>query len=587
MIDIKIIGKKCVYFCGAIVLCFGLQASGGQKARIVLFITDTQGREIRQATVGVPVVVKTVISGTSDQLPEPIIKGIENMPQSATQSGISVNTMNGVTTIKKEYSKVVRFDEEGTFTIGPAIVQGHSLESETKTLVVSAQAAVDPVQKKEAFITLAAQKTNLFFGEPLYATLTFFYSDDTLRIEGIEKPTLENADMQSTEGPLSGQAEIDGVMYSTVQWKFTFSPRATGNFVMGAVRGSYVVQSVRQGRSSFFDMFNSMMSGMSAKQIYSNGLKISIEPLPDYDVPVSLVGNFTQARLSLAKSEVKQSEGVSATLTLVGNGNASYIKHPDLKLPDQLTMYEGDMRTTPAGKYEYGYVLQGLTAGHYTIASQDIPYFDPVQKQYKILKTDPIEVTILAVQQEAGSVVKKDQKNEEKSLQEDVLHNKNNDLIMNVFINAPWQSATKKQISWILFFCILLIALCAGMGLFVYNYMLFIRLKNAPERAYKNAFKNARETFNRARLHYYDGLLYHMFIAVFAARKKIAVNQVTEDMMEKALYDAGIAEKEIVQWRLLFAQLAESAFTAHKEDYNRDAFFNKARYWLHEWEKIL
>ncbi len=594
MINIKTIGKVSIFFA---VVGFLFQSElacvngGGKNTRIMLHVTDTQGREVTQATVGVPLIVKTIVSGTSDQLPEPLVQGLEDCVQLGSQSGISVNTINGVTTIKKEWNRTIRFDREGDFTLGPAQIQGHGLESGVKTIHVSAKAVVDAQQKREAFITLVASKTTLFYGEPLELIMTFFYADDSVRIEGIEKPTLDNADVHATEGPISGQQEIDGVLYSTVQWKCTMFPRVVGDCVIGAVRGTYTIQRRRQSHNSFFDMFDTIMSGASTKQMYSNALKISVLSLPENEEPVTLVGQFTKAELIVSKSDVKQSEGVSAKLLLTGKGNAPYVNHPLLKLPEQLVMYEGDSRATASGKYEYEYVIQGLKPGTYTVESQRIAYFDPLQKMYKVLQTNPVTITIASGVKEVVDEHKQKEQTQlplASSLSDDSVNDKKDDTVVNAFfIHAPWQSTMDRPISLTTFLLAILFPFLCAVALFCYRYFIFLQLKNAPERAYKNAFKNARQMFNKARNRYYDGLLYHMFRELFAARKRIPVNQITEEVMEKALYDAGIAEKDITQWRLLFAQLAESAFTAHKQTYNRDAFFNQAWYWLHEWEKIL
>ncbi len=585
MIHIKKIGKKNGIVCAVHCFVFSVCA----EPTLSLHVTDSQGREISQVAVGVPVIVKAVVSGTGDNMPEPVIQGIEKLPQSGTQSSVMVQTINGSTTMKKEYKKIVRFDNEGTFTIGPAAIVSHGLESSKKKIIVSAETTTDAKQHRDAFIVTAASKKEVYSGEPLNLSVTFFYAGDHIKIDGIEKPVLAHVDVKEAQGPISGQEEHDGIVYSFVRWNMTLFPKKAGDFVIGAIRGTYSEQTQHTMQGSAVSAMHALFSGVTTKEAYSNGLKIKVVPLPDTDAPVFFVGDFKSAQLSVSTTSVRKSEGLVATLSIVGEGNSAYVDHPSLTMPDQMTYYDSNARLgTHNGvtKKEYDYVLQGLSEGTYTIESQTITYFDTRDKQYKSIKTQPLMITIMP-----GTVAQaapKDSKEKEEEQRTVEVHDQKGAEDSSTVVVGDWQKKVVKQpLSPVLFFLLFILIVVLGCVSFIRRYLQDEKIRNAPERAYKNAFKEARATFNKARMLHYDGLLYHMFIVLFAARKKIAVTSVTEQMMEQALYDAGMAEKDVMQWRLLFAQLAESAFTAHKQENNRDAFFNKARVWLHEWEKIV
>ena len=108
--------------------------------------------------------------------------------------------------------------------------------------------------------------------------------------------------------------------------------------------------------------------------------------------------------------------------------------------------------------------------------------------------------------------------------------------------------------------------------------------KNAPIIRYRRAFVDARATFTNARKGNYYGQLYHMFITLFAARLKIKRTEVSESLIEQTMRSVKFSEEEITKWRLLFAQLAETAFASHRIEDNNDNIFNQSAHWLNQLE---
>lgn len=556
-----------------------------EAPKVFLDVTDSTGHHVVKTGVGVPFTVDVNVTGDSRLLPKPHLKGLEQFDRGGTRTSTQVNSINGKTTVKETYTTVVQALKEGNFVIGPASIEydGKIVQSDSVTIAVSADYEPDREEIRGAFLTLHVEKNQVFLGEPFDISLRFYQDSNDIKLEGISKPSFDSFSGKDLRGPETGTSTIDGKKYRYLEWTTTLYPQKEGMLVIPSIRAVYsVLLKDVSRRGDIFSMMNSFLGGMREdREVHSNVLKIDVKPLPSHEPPVKAVGNFSDFKAKVNNKTAGEGEGIVLTLELSGSGNFDQLTHPLLEIPDQLTYYDSNARLVSISKEKpqaklFEYIIQGLSSGEFTIPSQTFTFFDLKTEEYRTLKTEPLTINVKAV-------------NVNKSVSRDD-QTVNPDLIVkasHIEVDGPWKKAKTRAISWGWFFLIVMFPIFVSLiGYFIRKREEYI-LNNAPQIRYAQAFKNAKITFHKARASHYRGQLYHMFIELFAARLKVSRTEISEGLIEETLRAKNLSEEKIREWRLLFAHLAECAFSSHRQQEKDDYLFNKSLHWLNELEKVL
>src|SRR5690606_36114470 len=85
-------------------------------------------------------------------------------------------------------------------------------------------------------------------------------------------------------------------------------------------------------------MFMNMRS--DRKRVYSNAVKITVDPLPHSSCQVNAIGVFENIMAYIAPPVAKEGEGMVLTIEVNGEGNLSVIKIPELSMPSGLKYYD-------------------------------------------------------------------------------------------------------------------------------------------------------------------------------------------------------------------------------------------------------
>ena len=136
----------------------------------------------------------------------------------------------------------------------------------------------------------------------------------------------------------------------------------------------------------------------------SNSLEIISKPLPK---DVDLIGRFT-IKTKIDKKVTKSGEPVNFEVNISGYGNIENFSGVELKIPTA-TIFKD--RVKRQEKFEDGklkaQIIQKfsiISDRDYTIPSLKIEYFDPEEKELKLLETHPVKIHILnAVKKEGVS----------------------------------------------------------------------------------------------------------------------------------------------------------------------------------------
>lgn len=371
--------------------CFSLFGEATLK------ITDTDGRAINQASMGVPFLLHVVVDRFANDTKQPVIEGLEKEDFHVTYQGTtsSIQQLNQQVTVSRTFTYMVRIDKAGTFVIGPARVniQGGFVISNKLTIVVceqTAQAQVGVLYSMRATL----DQPRLYVGQQCQLTLDVLVPEGA-RIRALEEPDLHDFTIARIEGPEQSCEEKNGVTYDRYRWIYYLYPKKGGNVVIPA--GAAHVQPYDPSVRSLF----ALLQEQQTKKIFSNAVKLEVLPLPSK--AIDLVGRDITVQANLDKQEVHDGEGCIYTVTIQGDADFSAYKYTVPPTSDQVRVFYAKEKLFEDGKGKYiEFVVQPLEPGTYIIPAGTIRVFDPITEK---IETKKISEQRLVVK--AGKVTRK------------------------------------------------------------------------------------------------------------------------------------------------------------------------------------
>ena len=363
------------------------------------------------------IVVSGVSKNAEIDLPE-----IEGVKLHSRGQSSQTSFINGTMSASITYNYIVQALVPGNHTIPPIEVraEGEELTTESISFAVTAGRANtstqnDNISEKEiAYITVS--KTGEHFPGEIVPITIKAYFNRKYRVELNSLPTLSGDGVviaQLSGEPEQNQEQIDGVSYHVLTWKTTLSGIKTGehriNFSLDA---SLLVARKQQSRSAFssfggsmFDdsLFDNFFGNVQKKPItaVSPELVFTVLPLPEKGQPdnfTGAIGTFSMA-VSGTPLKVDIGEPITLTMTITGEGNFNRVEAPVFPESGSWKTYsatsdfsaESD-RYTGEKSFEQAIVVKepGVTA----IPSLAFSYFDPNQRQFVTLQSDPIALQV-------------------------------------------------------------------------------------------------------------------------------------------------------------------------------------------------
>lgn len=376
---------------GKLVGCMALTAAGTLLcSSLELAITDMNGIPIEQLSAGVNAMVQVTVHDADLQL-----QGVEGLEKAVVQGPHVSRTMsiiNGHRSQTVQYQYIVRFDQPGTYVIGPArmdkqtskvctlrVVEPHIEEDVTKLL-----AGQEP-----CYVLLKTDKKEMMLGERCTVTVALYYQQK-VQLEQIANPVFEHCVVTPVEGK-SGQERVNGTFYYCLEQAYQLYPEQDGTITIPALE--VIVALPTQRRTWFGPRF-------AYQRIYSNPLKIIVNPLPDTKHAVHAVGTITAFTLTCEAVQVDLGQTIPISWHLRGDTGVIDARLPELTLPEGLTYYPGKhkVQLLEQDTYEKTFegVLQGINAGSWTIAPQAFTYFAPTDHTYKTVRSKPCTIEVIA-----------------------------------------------------------------------------------------------------------------------------------------------------------------------------------------------
>jgi hypothetical protein len=389
-----------------------------------------------QFTVSAPKVVAMgeqfqltyTLNKKGSNLQVPPFKGFTVLYGPNTSSSTSVQIINGKMTqnVSYTYTYVLQASEEGKFELPPASVKVGRKEYNSNALNIEVVKGSKPSQqqrsqpgsqqvrpqqsgqigKDDLFVKVLVNKSKLYQGEHLIATIKIYSRVDLTGFSEVKFPSYNGFWTQDVENPgqISLQREnYNGQIYNVGLFKKTLLyPQRSGEIQIEPFEIECQVRQTvqRRSRSIFDDFFGSYQT--LNKKLVSNPITITVLDLPA-NKPESFDGavgelNFTAA---LDNNKVKANEAITLKLTVNGSGNLKLINPLKIDFPPDFEAYDpktsSSIKNTlngQVGSKSFEYLIIPRFAGTFRLAPIEFSYFDTRSKSYKTIKTKEFIINV-------------------------------------------------------------------------------------------------------------------------------------------------------------------------------------------------
>lgn len=253
-----------------------------------------------------------------------------------------------------------------------------------------------PAGDSDLYLRAALDKKKATVGEQVTLSVYLFSRVDVSGVEGLKMPKLDGFWSEDIETPtqISGELRmIDGVPYRV----FLLRKRALFPLKSGKLTIEPVEVDVATG-------FALVLSGRKVHR-KSQQLTLEVAPPPDGAPPGFEPSNVGKWKLSASASAttVELGQPLTFTITLEGTGNINGVQVPQLPPVRGLKAYEPTSsdrssvrRGKVGGRRTLEYLLMPEQTGDFELPALSFTYFDPVAREYRTSKTEPIPIRVEA-----------------------------------------------------------------------------------------------------------------------------------------------------------------------------------------------
>ncbi len=406
-------------------LLLGLGAALGQTLEVQAPQQVYAGQQFR-------VVFST--SGKLESLTPPNFGKLDVLAGPQTSRMQQVQVINGKVDqrVTTSYIYVCAAPSEGKYTIpaAEAKINGETVKSQEWTIEVLAASgnaqtgrpranrrgqgqsqaqgeSGTAISDSDLFIRVLVDRTKVYKGEPILATIKLYTRVDVSGFEELRYPEFNGfwaKDIESDQRVSFTEEAYKGREYHVATLRrYALYPQKAGTLEIDPLEASIVYRLHRRARS-IWDEFMGASYREDVHRVKSQKIKIQVKDLPS-GAPQGFngaVGQFS-AKASVDKTDVLTNEAVTLTYTVSGKGNMQLIPAPDFSFPNTVEAFPPKEKTnfrlkgvTQSGSITYEYVLIPRAPGELTLPEFTFGYFDPTAKKYKVSVTDPIILQVTA-----------------------------------------------------------------------------------------------------------------------------------------------------------------------------------------------
>jgi len=265
---------------------------------------------------------------------------------------------------------------------------------------------IDKKVEKNFFLTASITKPVCYVGEPLMAVYKAC-SRLNARSQVSKRPSFTGFSVVEMVDGYDSEPSIEKVngenFFVHLVRKVQLFPLQAGKYEIDNAQVESVIQFVKQpdGIASSLSRTGEILR--HAVTVSSKTLPVEVLELPLAGQPQNFsgaVGTYT-IDASSDKHKIESGDVIRYKFTVRGKGNFPLITPPDLTFPDGV--YKGEVKVTDelnpynfplSGSKSFEYELNIKRAGLITIPSVSFSFFDPSDKSYHTVQSNPVDVIV-------------------------------------------------------------------------------------------------------------------------------------------------------------------------------------------------
>jgi len=269
----------------------------------------------------------------------------------------------------------------------------------------SMRAAGAHISGKDLFVKVSANKKQVYEQEPILLTYKVYTQVELTSLDG-KMPDLTGFHTQEIKLPLQKSwhlENVNGKNYKCVTWsQYVMYPQMTGKLKIPSITFKGNVVMPNHNVDPFEAFFNGGSGYIEVKRnIVAPALEINVLPLPNKPSGFSGgVGTFSISA-HVDKPQLKAGEPITLRVVVEGVGNLKLMKQPMVSFPKDFDKYDPKVtdKTTLTtngleGSMVYDFLLVPRNQGKYTIPAIELIYFDTKSKEYKTVKSQPLNIIV-------------------------------------------------------------------------------------------------------------------------------------------------------------------------------------------------
>jgi hypothetical protein len=250
----------------------------------------------------------------------------------------------------------------------------------------------------EVFITAEPNKSQAYQGESFVLDYKLYHCVPISEFVMYAEPSLEGCLKERLSFPSTDTYKlINGRRYHVVTLqRFSVEPQQAGLLVLSPLKASLKVK-LPPDSDDFFAVERTQVYKLASQPI-----KFKVVPLPVHNQPDNFTGavGIFQLETILKQDTTKADQRFVFRIVLKGKGNFKNLRLPEPDFPKGIDIYpliEKDYSqkslTGYAGEKRVAYTIMSPYSGNFMLAPVSFSYFDPQQKKYTTLITQPHQLT--------------------------------------------------------------------------------------------------------------------------------------------------------------------------------------------------
>ncbi len=339
---------------------------------------------------------------------------------SGPYTSTSFQSINGVVTQQSSLQYVLRANQIGTYTLGPArlSVNRKTYLSNKITVTVEARSSATSqkskrktsTQKKlksgdlpDVFLVAEADKDTAYRHEMITVSYKLYIKVNvsTPNLVKLPKATgfwVEEFTTPTPSNPDIYKENLDGYNYTVaVIRKVGLFPTRTGELSLEPLIAEVAVE--QRSRRSYFRSYN-----QKVRTVATDPLDLVVLPLPEAGRPAGFKGDVGTYQLDVSydKRQLDQHDALTMKVTIGGTGYIKSIDAPEIDLPEGFESYEPTVEENISkssssgmrGKKTFTYVIIPRISGEYNLKPIQFSFFDPKENRYRTIKDGGTRITV-------------------------------------------------------------------------------------------------------------------------------------------------------------------------------------------------